>query len=79
MGPVFVLPLSALYAKDRQPHVWVVDPAASTVRGVPVRTAGFMDESVRVVEGVKRGDRIVTAGANLLTPGQKVRLTEAAR
>ncbi len=78
-SPVFVLPLSALYAKDRQPHVWVVDPAASTVRAVPVRTAGFMDESVRVVEGVKRGDRIVTAGANLLTPGQKVRLTEAAR
>lgn len=78
-APVFVLPLSALHARDRQPHVWIVDPTASTVRSVPVRTAGFLDESVRVVEGITRGDRIVTAGANLLTPGQKVRIAEDAR
>ncbi len=75
----FVLPLAALYAKDRQAQVWLVDPSTSTVRAVPVRTAGFLDESVRVVEGIKPGDVVVTAGANLLVPGQKVRPIEAAR
>ena len=74
----FVLPLAALYAKDRQAQVWLVDPSTSTVRAVPVRTAGFLDESVRVVEGIKPGDVVVTAGANLLVPGQKVRPIEAA-
>jgi membrane fusion protein, multidrug efflux system len=73
----FLLPLSSLYSKDGSPRVWLVDPATSTVQSVPVRTAGFVDEGVRIVDGIRAGDRVVTAGANLLVAGQKVRLLEA--
>ena len=74
--PAFVLPLSALYSQDGQPHVWRVE-ADATVRLVPVVTAGFLDDSVRIAEGLTAGDRIVTAGANLLVAGQKVRVLSA--
>ena len=74
--PAFVLPLSALYSQDGRPHVWRVD-ADATVRPVPVVTAGFLDDSVRIAEGLTAGDRIVTAGANLLVAGQKVRVLSA--
>jgi acetyl-CoA carboxylase carboxyltransferase component len=36
------------------------------VSSVEVRTAGLLDDAVRIVGGLQPGDRIVTAGANLL-------------
>lgn len=75
--PAFVLPLSALQSKDATARVWRVDPADATVQPVEVRTGGLLDDAVRVVDGLRPGDRIVTAGANLLLPGQKVRLLDA--
>ncbi len=74
--PGFVLPLSALYSKDQSTHVWRVDRASGTVQPVAVRTGGLLDESVRITEGIQAGDTIVTAGANLLVAGQKVRLPD---
>jgi multidrug efflux system membrane fusion protein len=74
--PAFVLPLSALKSRDGQPRVWRVDPATGTVASVAVRTAGLLDDAVRVVEGLAPGDRIVTAGANLLIAGQRVRVLD---
>jgi hypothetical protein len=47
------------------------------VTPVPVRTAGLLDDAVRIVDGLKPGDRIVTAGANLLRAGQVVRVLGA--
>jgi hypothetical protein len=34
---------------------------------------------VVVTQGLKRGDIVVTAGSNLLQPGQKVRLMDAGK
>jgi membrane fusion protein, multidrug efflux system len=74
----FVVPLSALYSKDGSPKVWLVDasPQAKegTVRLVNVKTNGFTDDGARVASGLKAGDKVVIAGANLLVPGQKVKL-----
>jgi len=77
--PAFVLPLSVLWSRDGTPHVWKFDQKDSTVSPVPVSTGGFLDDKVRIVAGLSAGDRVVTAGANLLTEGQKVRLLEAPR
>lgn len=74
----FVVPLSALYSKDGTPRVWRVDPASATVEAVVVETAGFLDDAVRITSGLSAGDRIVTAGANLLVPGQAVRVLDGA-
>ncbi|HVL55899.1 MAG TPA: efflux RND transporter periplasmic adaptor subunit, partial [Burkholderiaceae bacterium] len=77
--PAVLLPISALHSKNGPPQVWVVDPDTRTVSAVEVTTAGLLDDAVRVVAGIRPGDRIVTAGANLLNPGQKVRLLEPAQ
>jgi multidrug efflux system membrane fusion protein len=76
--PVFVLPMSALQSRDGQPRVWRVDMATGTVDAVPVQTAGLLDDAVRIVAGLSPGDRIVTAGANLLVAGQAVRVLDDA-
>ena len=76
-APAFVLPMSALHSRDGQPRVWRVDPRTATVEPVAVRTAGYLDDAVRVVDGIAAGDRIVTAGANLLVAGQAVRVLDA--
>ena len=47
-----------------------------TVEPVEVKTAGLLDDSVRIASGINPGDRIVTAGANLLLAGQPVRLLD---
>ncbi|MEI7444478.1 MAG: efflux RND transporter periplasmic adaptor subunit [Burkholderiales bacterium] len=73
----FVLPLSALQSTDGTPRVWRVD-AQNVVTAVEVRTGGLRDDGVRVLEGLKAGDRIVTAGANLLRAGQVIRVLDEA-
>jgi membrane fusion protein, multidrug efflux system len=74
----FVVPLSALYSKDGSPKVWLVDTASQakegTVRLVAVKTSGFTNDGARIASGLKAGDKVVIAGANLLVPGQKVKL-----
>jgi hypothetical protein len=75
----YQVPLSALYSKDGKTNVWLVDVAGDNakigaVRLVSVKTAGFLDDSVRITEGLKKGDKVVVAGANLLVVGQKVKL-----
>ena len=72
-----VLPVSALHSTDATPKVWVVGEDM-TVRAVPVRTGGLLDDAVRILEGIEPGMRVVTAGASLLVEGQKVRLAEPA-
>jgi len=71
------IPASALTEIDRQPNVWVVDPATMTVSLRPIQVSRFSSEAVIVTEGLKPDDRVVTAGAQALHPGQKVRLLDA--
>ena len=70
------LPLSVLYTKNAQPNVWVVDPGKLTVKLVPVTTAGLSGNQVIIRSGLRAGDIVVSAGANLLVPGQVVKLAE---
>lgn len=74
--PVVMLPLSALYTKSNTPSVWVVDPRTFKVAPVAVETNGITENFVIIKTGVKPGDVVVTAGANLLIPGQQVRVAE---
>ena len=71
-----VVPNTALYTRDATPRVWVVDRASETVRAVDVKLGESTADGVAVTSGLKAGDIVVTAGANLLLPGQKVRLLD---
>jgi membrane fusion protein, multidrug efflux system len=71
-----VIPNTALYTRDSSTRVWLVDRASETVRAVEIKTGESTNDGVAVASGLKPGDLVVTAGANLLQPGQKVRLLD---
>jgi RND family efflux transporter MFP subunit len=72
-----VVPNTALYTRDNTTRVWLVERASETVRQVAVTVGDSTNDGVIITAGLKPGDLVVTAGANLLLPGQKVRLLGA--
>ncbi|MCW6509470.1 efflux RND transporter periplasmic adaptor subunit [Lichenifustis flavocetrariae] len=66
-----VLPWSALFEIDRKPAVWVLDDQNRvSLKTVTVR--GYMTGSVFLADGLSSRQRVVTAGVQLLYPGQTV-------
>ncbi|HEV2612253.1 MAG TPA: efflux transporter periplasmic adaptor subunit, partial [Noviherbaspirillum sp.] len=55
--------------------VWVVDNGV--VKLTPVQVAGASGNDILLASGVSTGQTVVTGGANLLKPGQKVRILGA--
>lgn len=72
------LPLSALFQEQGRSAVWLVDSASMTVRLQPVTVAGADANSAVIASGLAPGQTVVTAGVHVLSPGQKVKLYEAA-
>lgn len=66
------VPLSALFQDKAGTAVWVID--GGTVRSTPVQVAGPSGNDILLSGGVVPGQSIVTAGVNLLKPGQKVKI-----
>jgi len=67
------VPIAALYAKGDQPQVFVVN-SEGTVMARAVKTGGIAGERVVIAEGLHPGELVVAAGAQLLRPGQRVRV-----
>jgi RND family efflux transporter MFP subunit len=76
--PGVELPASALTEANGQPSVWVVDPQSHTVSLRDVDVSRYDPGSVVISKGLKNGEVVVTAGVQMLHPGQKVRLLGAA-
>jgi RND family efflux transporter MFP subunit len=70
-NPAIRVPLSALYQDKGRTSVWVIENGA--VRQVAVQVGGVSGNDVLLAGGVKPGQSVVTAGVNLLKPGQKVK------
>ncbi|MGH8283157.1 MAG: efflux RND transporter periplasmic adaptor subunit, partial [Gammaproteobacteria bacterium] len=62
----YVLPLTAVVEEPAGPAVWLVDPESSTVSQHPIKLFTVQGNVALVNEGLKSGDVVVTAGANLL-------------
>jgi membrane fusion protein, multidrug efflux system len=73
-----IVPRTALYTRDEKSHVWLIDQSNQTVRLMEVKVGASDNDRVTISNGLKPGDLIVIAGANLLLPGQKVRLLDDA-
>ena len=56
--------------------VWIYDASTQTVHPQPVTLGGYEAENAKIFDGVKSGDKVVTAGVHKLLPGGKVRLLE---
>lgn len=77
-GSAMVIPASALISREASPTVWVVDPQTMTVstRGIEIVRS---DKAKAIVsKGLMPGEIVISAGADLLAAGQKVRLMGAA-
>ena len=68
------IPGSALTEFNRQPAVWIVDPKNLTVSLRNVELLRHDPGTVIIAKGLEPGDVVVTAGVQVLHPGQKVRL-----
>jgi RND family efflux transporter MFP subunit len=70
--PQIKVPLTALFNEKSVTSVWVVE--GGVVKLVPVTIAGVAGNDLVLGSGVKPGQTVVTAGVNLLKPGQKVKI-----
>jgi membrane fusion protein, multidrug efflux system len=75
--PQIKVPLTALFHEKSATSVWVVENGV--VRLVPVTVSGVAGNDLVLGSGVKAGQTVVTAGVNLLKPGQKVTILGAAK
>jgi len=69
---VFVLPWTAMSAKDGKPALWVVDPADHSVHLRLVSVARYEKERIILDGGLKPGESVVIAGGKFLREGQIV-------
>ncbi|HEX4261475.1 MAG TPA: efflux RND transporter periplasmic adaptor subunit [Acetobacteraceae bacterium] len=76
--PGVTIPPTALTEVDGHPAVWVVDPKRQTVSLRDIDVARYDPANVIVAHGLENGETVVTAGAQTLHPGQKVRPMGAA-
>jgi RND family efflux transporter MFP subunit len=70
--PRIRVPLTALHQEKGITSVWLVEKGV--VRMVPVQVGGVAGNDILLLAGVQAGQTVVTAGANLLKNGQKVKL-----
>jgi membrane fusion protein, multidrug efflux system len=76
--PGVEVPASALTEANGHAAVWVVDPQSKTVSLREVDVARYDPATVVISRGLETGEVVVTAGVQVLRPGQKVRVPGAA-
>ena len=74
--PNLQIPASALTMFEGKPAVWLVDPSTQSVGLRPVAIAQYTTDDIVLSNGLKSGDRVVTAGVQSLRQAQKVRAME---
>jgi RND family efflux transporter MFP subunit len=71
-----VIPVQALLeANDKEAGVFVLDPAARTVRRVNIQIGRMSQGRIEVTDGLDRGALVVTDGAAFLENGESVRVS----
>lgn len=73
------LPKTAVLERDGKTSVWVVPADGDRVTARPVKVRPASDGQWVVLEGLKEGERVVTAGVHSLVEGQRVKMDGAVR
>jgi multidrug efflux pump subunit AcrA (membrane-fusion protein) len=76
-APNVALPATALFQKDGKPAVWIVK-ADNTVELRSVAVERYDSDRLYISDGIRTGERVVTAGVHRLAPGDRVKLLENA-
>lgn len=74
-----LLPWQALTSTAGKPAVWIVDPWSKAVSTAPVDVLAFDSGVVVVDKGLQEGQSVVTAGGQLLSPGQTIEVAGASQ
>jgi RND family efflux transporter MFP subunit len=69
---VITLPWSALFEQEGRPAVWTVEPGNGTVSLKPIVVDQYATDQIVLLGGIEPGEIVVTAGTQLLRPGQKI-------
>jgi RND family efflux transporter MFP subunit len=77
--PGVEIPASALSEANGQSAVWIVDPKSQAVSLRNVKVLRYDPTSIVISQGLEAGEVVVTAGVQVLRPGQQVRLLGDAR
>lgn len=75
----FQIPKSAIFSDGGDiTYVWIINPTTQAVhkQSIKIEEASRSGDIVIVKEGLKSGDRIVTAGTSFLREGQKVNVEQ---
>lgn len=68
------IPAAAVFEIDNRSHVYVYDAASGTIHKREIRVAALQsDGHVRVIKGLKAGEKIAALGVHMLKDGQKVK------
>lgn len=68
------IPAAAVFEIDNRSHVYVYDAASGTLHKREIRVAALQSDGyVRVVKGLKAGEKIAALGVHMLKDGQKVK------
>lgn len=73
-----ILPWESLFSDRGAPAVWTVDRLTSTVALTPVTVLSYNSGTVALSRGLAGGQQVVTAGGQLLRPGQTVEVVPEA-
>jgi multidrug efflux pump subunit AcrA (membrane-fusion protein) len=80
-GPKYALPISAV-GEDREGRfVYMLektDDGLGTVHRTPVAVGEILSDGIEILDGVKPGDLVVTAGVSRIYDGLQVRVPERA-
>ncbi len=71
---VVLVPWAALFEIDGRPAVWVIDPASKAVSLKPITITRYTKDHIAVSSGLESGEIVVSAGVQMLRPGQKVEI-----
>mgnify|MGYP001301564513 CR=1 FL=1 len=73
----YLIPIAAIIpGVGEEKHVFVFDPATSTVKLIAIEDGGIRDSNIIVSKGLSAGDIVAVAGVSFLRDGQKVRLMQ---
>lgn len=74
-----LLPWGSLFEIAGAPAVWTIDPGSNTVALKPVTINRYMKDHIAIASGLESGEIVVTAGVQMLRPGQKVEIAAEPR
>jgi len=73
--PDMVIPETAIFSPgDNKTYVWIIDETSKNVNKREVKTGKLLSSGITVLEGIKPGEWIATAGVHFLKEGQQVRI-----